>query len=133
MKFILKLIASALLLFNGTGAIFGGYQLIRYPDGSTIHLSRDWLLYTPFSDYTIPGIILFVVNGLFSLIVLLMLWKKSSNTGRWLIAQGSLLTGWIVIQMLLIRTIHFFHLILGTIGIALILIGWIFVTKENTK
>ncbi len=133
MKLFLKIIASALLLFNGTGALFGGYNLVKFPDGNTIHLSPDWLINTPFPDYTIPGIVLFIVNGLFSFFVLIMLWKNSPNTGRWLIAQGLLLTSWIIVQMLFIRTVHFFHLILGSAGIALMVIGWLFMKKRNSN
>jgi hypothetical protein len=40
-----------------------------HPDGSSIEMSLDWLQHTPFQDYLIPGIILFIANGLFSIFV----------------------------------------------------------------
>ena len=37
--------------------------------------------------------------------------------------QGLILLGWLIIQMLLIQTVHFFHYLLGAVGIAPILLG----------
>jgi len=71
---IFTLFASALLLFNGFGAIYGGWNFMVHPDGSSMQMSLDSLKHTPFHSYLIPGIILFVVNGLLSLGVLLALW-----------------------------------------------------------
>jgi hypothetical protein len=41
------------------------------------------------------------------------------------LAQGAILTGWIIIQILLIQTIYPLHIIMGSVGIALIVIGWL--------
>jgi amino acid permease len=72
-KAFLKILTVLLLLFNGIGAIYGGGNLILHPDGSSIELSPDWLKHTPFRDYLIPGIILFIANGLLSVFVLVTL------------------------------------------------------------
>jgi hypothetical protein len=41
------------------------------------------------------------------------------------IAQGIVLVGWIAIQIMLIQTIYFLHGILGAVGLALIILGWL--------
>lgn len=41
MRIFLKSAAVLLLLFNGTGALFGGWQLIAHPDGSSLQLTLD--------------------------------------------------------------------------------------------
>jgi len=123
MKFFLKVITSLLLLINGIGAIYGGSNLILHPDGSSIQLSLQWLQHTPFHNYFIPGIILFIANGLLSMFVFMALLLKYKNYPWLVIAQGVVLTGWIVIQILLIQTVYFLHIILGSFGIALILLG----------
>jgi len=112
-----------LLLFNGIGAIYGGWNLMMHPDGSSIQLSPGWLEHTPFDNYLIPGIILFVVNGWFSLVAFSAVIMNLKNHAWLVIAQGAILLGWIVIQMLLIQTVYFLHLVLGAAGIALLIVG----------
>lgn len=135
MKIFLKILSSVLLLFNGIGAIYGGGNLILYPDGSTIQMSLAWLKHTPFNNYLIPGIILFIANGLLSFFVLAVLILNRRNYSWLLIAQGVILSGWIIIQILLVRTVYFLHIILGSVGLALIILGWfqrnIQLQKEN--
>lgn len=120
-----KITSIILLLFNLIGAFYGGTNLILHPDGSSIQLSLDLLKHTPFNDYLIPGVILLSANGLFCAFVLLKVLKDSRIYGRLVIAQGIILTGWIIIQILLIRTIFFLHFILGGVGILLIILGWL--------
>ena len=36
MKTLAKILASALLLINGAGAVYGGANLMLYPDGSSL-------------------------------------------------------------------------------------------------
>ncbi|MFY9151858.1 MAG: hypothetical protein WAO52_07590 [Prolixibacteraceae bacterium] len=125
MKFVINILASVLLLFNGIGALLGGWILITHPDGSAMHLSLDLLKFTPFQDFLIPGIILFIVNGIFSMIAFRALIRKYKYAYWLILAQGVILSGWIVIQILLIRTIHPLHILLIVIGIALIFLGFI--------
>jgi hypothetical protein len=128
-----KTIAAVLLLFNGAGALYGGWNLIVHPDGSSMQLSLDLLEHTPFDNYLMPGIILFVVNGLFSLVVFVILLLNIKSYSLFVAAQGFLLTGWIVIQMILIQTVYFLHTILGSIGLLLIVIGWMLFDLQQKK
>lgn len=125
MKLFLKLLSSFLLVFNGVGALYGGLHLISDPSGKSLELSVNWLRYSPFKDYLIPGIILFISNGLFSLIVLWQQWFNKKRSSLYVIAQGLILLGWIFIQILLIRTVYFLHIIMGAAGLALALLGWL--------
>lgn len=123
MKTALKIATAILLSFNGVGAIYGGWSLISYPDGSSIGLSLSLLVHTPFSDYIIPGIVLFVMNGLLSLVALGMLISKRKNYWVYVLGEGVILFGWLVIQILLIRTIYWLQLVLGGVALLLILCG----------
>lgn len=131
MKTILKVIISFLLLFNGIGALYGGGNLILHPDGSSIQLSMEWLKYTSFQDYFIPGIILFTANGVFSILVFVCLVLGIRNYSWLVMIQGAILFGWIVIQMILTHNVYFLHFLFGGVGIVLMLLGWI-LTKQNT-
>jgi len=130
-KALLKNLIAVLLLINGIGAVYGGGNLITYPDGSSLQLSLDWLRHTPFHDYFIPGIILFVANGLFSILIFISMLFNLKNYSRLVIFQGVILSGWIVIQIFLIQTIYFLHIIMGSIGLTLFLLGILQMRKEN--
>ncbi|MDH4058409.1 MAG: hypothetical protein OEU76_06570, partial [Cyclobacteriaceae bacterium] len=108
-----KIFSIILLLFNLIGAFYGGMNLILHPDGSSVQLSLELLYHTPFNDFLIPGVILLCANGLFCAFVLLQVLRNRSTFGKLIIAQGIILTGWIVVQMLLIRTIFVLHFVLG--------------------
>ncbi|MHB1134451.1 MAG: hypothetical protein ACYC4L_18930 [Chloroflexota bacterium] len=55
----------ALLVLLGIGAGFGGWSLVTAGDGeNSIQMPLSWLVGTPFSNYVIPGFILFTLFGL---------------------------------------------------------------------
>lgn len=120
-----KAISIVLLLFNLIGAYYGGVSLIIYPDGSNLQLNIELLDNTPFNNYLFPGIILLTVNGLFCTAVLYFVLRNNPISYKLIIAQGLMLTGWIVIQMFLIRTVFFLHYVMGGTGFLLIILGWL--------
>ena len=131
MKTYLKIISAFLLIFNGVGALYGGWNLISHPDGSSIHMSIDWLKHSPFDNYLIPGIILFIANGIASIIVLFALLFNYPKYSWLIIAEGAILTGWIIIQIQLIQTVYFLHFIMGGTGILLIISGYILLRIDD--
>ena len=69
-----------LLAFLGLSAIGGGGALIISPSGKLLGgLPLSILVRSPFNDFLIPGIILFVVLGLFPGLLVLALLKKPSS------------------------------------------------------
>jgi len=70
----------ALLIFLGVGAIGGGSLLIISPSGELIGgLPLTILDHSPFSNFFLPGIILFVVLGIFPCLIAVVLIKKPKN------------------------------------------------------
>ena len=132
MKFFIKLIAFFLLLLNGAGAIYGGWNLITHPDGSSIQLSSQWLRNTPFENFLIPGIVLLVSNGLLSFLVMGTMFFRVRNYPWYIMGQGAILTGWLVIQIAMIQTVYFLHFIMFTVGILLLITGWL-IRKEKRQ
>lgn len=114
-----------LLLFNGISACFGGWMLMRSPDGSDLNMTVDLLNDSPFSDYLIPGIILFVFNGLLSLAIAWLTVLNVKHFEKLIMTQGAILTGWIVIQVILLQTINYLHILFGSVGLLLITLGLI--------
>lgn len=75
-----KIILISLLLFLGLGAIGGGVALIISPSGKLLGgLPLSILTNSPFSDFLIPGIILFTILGLFPCYISYALIKKPIN------------------------------------------------------
>ena len=69
-----------LLAFLGSSAIGGGGALIISPSGKLLGgLPLSILKNSPFADFLIPGIILFVVLGLFPVMLILALYKKTRS------------------------------------------------------
>lgn len=113
-----------MLLFNGIGAFYGGLSLITDPTGGKLQLPLSYLEPTPFRDYLIPGIILLCVNGFFSFITLFTVVFKSKRSDLYIIAQGVLLSGWIIVQIILLQMFYVpLHGTLLAIGILLTICG----------
>jgi len=127
MKTVLKVIAGLLLMINGIGALYGGWSLITDPTGDNLQLSLSYLNDTPFSDYFIPGLILFSANGVLSFVALFALLINYNYSALFVIAQGCILSGWILIQIMMIQLVYWLHWFMGGIGLALILVGlWLY-------
>lgn len=101
---ILHSIAVILLLFNGVGALYGGWQLVTDPTGGSMHMPLSFLQHSPFTNYLIPGIILLLANGVGSFVVLGLIMFSSRCYCMAIVAEGLILGGWITIQMLMLRT-----------------------------
>ena len=70
----------ALLLFLGLSAIGGGFLLIISPSGKMIGgLPLSILEHSPFPDFLIPGIILFLFLGITPCVICIALVKKPVN------------------------------------------------------
>lgn len=118
MNTIIRSACILLLLLNGIGAFYGGLQLIFDPSGSKLGLPLSYLGHSPFHNYLIPGIVLIIVNGVFSFVTLGIFLFKHSYSHWFLIIQGLLLSGWIVLQIFFLRmfypALHATFLIIGT-------------------
>ena len=131
MKTFIKIIIILLLLFNGIGAIYGGLSLITDPTGSKLQMPQSYLEPTPFRDYLIPGIVLLCVNGFFSFFTLLTIVLKNKKADLFIIAQGVLLSGWIIVQIIMLQMFYApLHGTLLAVGILLTLCGLLLKTNK---
>lgn len=123
---IFRTIAIILLLFNSISALFGGWSLMSDPSGETMDMPLRFLEHSPFDDFLVPGIILFVTNGLLSFLFVLMVLLKFMNYSWLVIFQGFILVGWLIIQIIMIRDFYGpMHVLYLSVGILLISTGWI--------
>jgi hypothetical protein len=108
---------------QAVGAIGGGVGLVQDPVNN-IGLPISLLEGTPFNDYLIPGLILLLVVGVFSLLVfvgLLLRWKAA----WWLsLASGGGLIIWIIAEVALLGYLPGagigMQIAFGLIGVAIV-------------
>ncbi len=120
---ISRVVSICLLFFTGINAIIAGLLFIIDPTGEIMGISITYLSNSPFSNFLIPGITLFVVNGLMNIIVAILTLINYSNFPILIIIQGLLLSGWIVIQVIFVRDFNALHFIMLTIGVVLLILG----------
>jgi hypothetical protein len=118
----MKSVLQFLLIFTGLSGMFGGGALLYTPDGSSLGMSLDLLAYAPFSDFFIPGLFLFTVLGLGSLLIAFSGLFRKWYYGRAARLQGIFLLLWLVIQILSIRTFSWLQVLMALIGIFLLLL-----------
>lgn len=117
-----------MLLVIGFSAIPAGYGFLGTPDGSAVGIPQSWLDGTPFSDYTIPGALLFGLGLLHLLAAYLEIGNK--RLAPWIAEiAGAGLIIWIVVQASMMGSFkHPIQTILQavciSIGIGTALLAW---------
>lgn len=120
-----RIMAIFLLLLTGINGLVAGFLFIIAPDGAKMGMSTDYLANAPFSNFLIPGLTLFVVNGLMNIIAAIVTIKKYRRFPLLIILQGILLSGWILIQVEMVRDFNLLHTIMLSIGLCLCLLGFV--------
>jgi len=129
---ILHIAAIVLLFFVALNALAAGYSFITDPSGKGLGINTSYLEPSaPFADYFIPGIVLFLVNGVLSIIIALIAIYKKPVYPMLLMLQGCIFAGWIAVQLLMVTAVHPLHFIIGSIGIILFFIGWFLKSKKG--
>lgn len=106
----------------------GGSSLIADQTGASLRADLAWLDHTPIGDFLLPGLFLFLVNGVFDLILIAGLWTQRSrrrdrSTGpHWscwgTIAAGAVLVAWIVYELIMIADVSWLQPALAALGLA---------------
>ena len=122
----------ALQAIISLGAIGGGLLLVIDPSGSTLGVPSSLLEGSIFPNFLIPGIFLLVVNGFGSGIAAVFSFKNSHYTQGIAIALGVILVLWIVIQVIIIRSIGWLHGIYFFLGIIELWLG-IYIRRHIVK
>lgn len=126
----LKVLTASLLFFTAINALVAGALFIADPSGKLMGMTTAYLKDAPFSSFLIPGIVLFVVNGVLNVAAGILTIRNHAAAARFVMLQGILLCGWIVVQILMVRDINALHIVMFSIGILLIVLGWLR-TKEK--
>ena len=121
-----------LLAFLGIGAIGGGAVLVISPSGKLMGMPLSMLNPSPFYDFLIPGIILFLLLGITPILLIMALLKKPTSklaerfnffsdmhwVWTYTIYIAFILIFWIQIEMVLLSAVswlHTFYMLLAVI------------------
>lgn len=115
MKSVYRLLF-ALHVFVGIGAVFGGLAAIINPQ-EPLGITVEALKYSPFSNFLIPGIILFAVIGLGNIISAIMFRFKPKFQGYISSIFSWALVIWIIVQCLMLHAVVFLHVLYFIIGL----------------
>ncbi len=120
-------LAVVLETFLGLGAMAGSAPLMLAPDGHLLGMTTRMLSGTPFHSYLVPGILLFTVIGLGSMLVAAITVRRHPIAPLAAIGVGLSLIVWISVEMVLLNgpgsLAWAFYLVLGC-AIAGIGIAW---------
>lgn len=101
----------------GIGAMAGGLAAVLDPY-NPLGMPTDALKNSPFSNYLIPGIILFTVIGLGNLFGAAMLLLKSKWQAYISGVIGGALVVWIIVQCIMLGAVVFLHVLFFLFGAA---------------
>lgn len=128
MKILYRLLF-ALHGFVGLGAMAGGLAAILNPEnplGAPVELLKN----SPFSNYLIPGIILFTIIGLGNVISALTICLRPRSQGYISSIFSWALVIWIVVQCIMINSVNFLHIIYFIIGVIEVVLSTIIMFKQ---
>ena len=120
----MKLILFTLVAFIAITSTLSGLLMISNPDGRILNLTLSLLNGTPFKNFLMPGILLTSLVGSINLLAVFYNIQRHPGRYNWAMAGGIMITGWIIVQMLLIQAAHWLHFIYLGIGLLIILIAY---------
>lgn len=136
-----------LLFFLGIGAFYGGGAFILDPSGNLLQMPLEALESSPFNNFLIPGIVLFLVLGVFPMFLIYALLKKPENhlaemlnffhdmhwAWSFTIYQGFALVIWITLQVLFINAVHWIHTVYVFKGLIIIFLALLPGFRKNYR
>ena len=141
------LVLIILLLVMGAGALISGPMLFLAPDGRLMQWTVEQLEGTPFTDYLVPGIILFLLVGVLPVFTGIGLIKKPawrwpealnvckgfhwSWTGAW--ASGVIMLIWIITETALLGYVSFLQPLVAAWGIGIIILTMLPGVRRNYR
>lgn len=109
----------SVLGYEAAGCLLGGALLIAAPDGKYMDMPVE-MMHGFFSDFLIPGIVLFALGILNTLAFVVVFRRTSSDWFMVALALGGL-SIWFVAEILIIQELHWLHAMWGLP----VLLGWV--------
>ena len=99
-------------------------MLARDPSGNALGLPLSLLEGSPFPDFLIPGMFLLAVNGVGSMIGAGLSFTRKGYAQEVAIVLGGIMVAWILIQIVIIKSISWLYILYFILGLAELGIGF---------
>ena len=133
MKKFIRILALVFLFFNAIGALYGGALLIIDPSGKMLMVPLSFLNGTPFHNFFIPGIILFIANGVLCLTIAILTIRQKKYYEILIVFQGIVLIIWLTVELIMIKYFEpALHISCYTAGIGMLVTGW-WLNRNNSR
>jgi len=121
----------ALQVFNGLSALAGGYGLMNDPTGKALQMDRSILANSPFDDFLIPGLVLFIINGIGNATGSVLSIKKFKHAASVAALFGLILMIWIISQVSWIGYQSVLQPLYFATGIAQFLAAYFYIKQQK--
>jgi hypothetical protein len=118
-----RILAVSLLVFVAMSGVVGSIPMLMSPGGEPWGMPQSLLQHSPFHSYLVPGIVLLVANGLVCAWVLRLTLRSRSGYGWWIVLQGAVLLGWLIVECAMLKLVAWPHYIYGTVALLLVASG----------
>jgi len=116
-------------IFIALGALPAGYLFIAAPDGSRMGMTTEALAGSPFTSFLIPGLALFIFNGLFNVVNGILCFRRYPHAPWIGLMLGGGMLIWILVQVMVIGLNHFLQPAYFVFGLAEIIISILLIRK----
>jgi hypothetical protein len=127
---VIRNILGGILVFTGLNAVVAGAFFVIDPTGAKMGMGYEYIAKSPFKDFLIPGLTLFLVNGIGSLAGAYLCFAKKPAAGYAGTALGAILCGWIFFQMLWVP-FSVLQPVMAGIGVVEAALGLLIIRKQQ--
>jgi hypothetical protein len=120
----MKTLLFILVAFIAVTSTLSGLLMISKPDGSILNLPLTLLKGTSFKNFLLPGILLTVIVGGTNLLAVFYNMQRHPKCYNWALAGGIMISGWIIVQIMILNAAHWLHFVYLSVGLIIILIAY---------
>jgi hypothetical protein len=128
---LVRWVAILALGLLGVASVIGAIPMILDPNGTPWQMPQSLLDPCFFDSFLIPGIILFLANGVLSFATLIGVVRRDPGYGWWVMLQGVVLAVWLIVEIAMIRQVWGEHFLFG--GLAAVMIASGIALKREQK
>ena len=114
-----RIVLGSLLLIISINALGGGW----YGMAGAPNVPKEWLAGSPFSDYFVPALILFVFVGIHFFIGAMAVLRKNRYAVQWAYSCAAVLFTWIVLQVAIIGYVSWLQPAMAVAAVVIFLLA----------
>lgn len=122
-----RIVLLIIITYEALGSLLGGSLLIAAPDGSYMDMPVD-LLHGVFSNFLIPGIILFGLGILNTIGFIAIIRRSGADLLLAILGLGGFVI-WFLVEIIILGELHWLHAMLGLP----VLVGWVMIIPLLTQ